>query len=233
MSDLTLYTAEVCPYAQRTRIVLGEKAIAHESVEIDLDDKPDWLQDLTPTGRVPVIRHGDFLLWESAIVNEYLDGSFPGAAMRPYEERGLAVMRNEIRHFDNVFLPIVYKMLFEQEPAAQAALRAQAEDGLCFLEKRLAVVQEGGPFWLGESFGLVDAALFPFFERLPVFEHYRGLALPASCARLGRWLDAVSARPSVTVTCHDLAYFVPLYAHYAGGTAQGLSAQAFRSGAAN
>ncbi len=69
VTDLTLYTAEVCPYAQRTRIVLGEKAIAHESVEVDLGDKPDWLQELTPTGRVPVIRHGDFVLWESAIIN--------------------------------------------------------------------------------------------------------------------------------------------------------------------
>ncbi len=233
MTDLTLYTAEVCPYAQRTRIVLGEKAIAHESVEIDLDDKPDWLADLTPTGRVPVIRHGDFVLWESAIINEYLDGSFGGPPLRPPDERGRAVMRNEIRHVDNVFLPIVYKMLFEQAPAEQAKLRGQAEDGLRYLEARIAALQGEGPFWLGRSLGLVDAALFPFFERLPVFEHYRGLALPAECVCLQRWLDAVSAQPAVAETCHDLAYFVPLYAHYAGGTAQGLSARAFRSGAAN
>ena len=139
MTDLTLYTAEVCPYAQRTRIVLGEKAIAHESVEVDLGDKPDWLQELTPTGRVPVIRHGNFVLWESAIINEYLDGSFGGAPMRPEGERGRAVMRNEIRHFDNVFLPVVYRMLFEQEPAEQAKLRGQAEEGLRYLEGRIQI----------------------------------------------------------------------------------------------
>ena len=88
MNDLTFYTAEVCPYAQRTRILLGEKAIAHESIEIDIDDKPDWFLELTPAQRVPVIRHGDFILWESATINEYLDASFPGLALRPAEERG-------------------------------------------------------------------------------------------------------------------------------------------------
>ncbi len=233
MSDLTLITAEVCPYAQRTRIVLGEKEIAHESIEIDLDDKPDWLLDLTPTGRVPVIRHGDFVLWESAIVNEYIDGSFDGAPMRPADEQGLAVMRNEIRHFDNVFLPLVYKMLFEQDPAGQETLRAQAEEGVRFLEARLAQIQGEGPFWLGERFGLADAAVFPFLERLPVFEHYRGLALPEGCPRLQRWIDTVTPRPAVAATCHDVEWFIPLYATYASGRGSGLSAQAFRSGAAN
>ena len=233
MSELTLITAEVCPYAQRTRIVLGEKAIAHESVEVDLGDKPDWLLDLTPTGRVPVIRHGDFVLWESAIVNEYLDGTVEGPPLRPADERGLALMRNEIRHFDYVFLPGVYRMLFEQDPAEQQKLRGQAEEGLRFLESRIAALAGAGPYWLGAEMGLVDAALFPFFERFPVFEHYRGLSLPEDCVALRRWLDAVSERPAVSVTCHDLAYFVPLYAQYAGGTAQGLSAQAFRNGAAN
>ncbi len=231
--SLTLYTAEVCPYAQRTRIVLGEKGIAHEQVEIDLDDKPDWLIELTPTGRVPVIRHGDFVLWESAIVNEYLDGSFPGEALRPGDERGLAVMRGEIRHLDNVFLPVLYRMLFSQEPAEQAELRGEVEDGMRFLEGRLEALQGDGPYWLGPQMSLVDAAFFPFFERVPVFEHYRGLRIPGDCARLRRWLAVVAERPAVAETCHDLAYFIPRYAHYAGGTAQGLSAQAFRTGAAN
>jgi glutathione S-transferase len=233
LSDLTLYTAEVCPYAQRSRIVLGEKGIPHEQVEIDLDNKPDWLLDLTPTGRVPVIRHGDFVLWESSIVNEYLDGSFAGPAMRPTDERGCAVMRGEIRHLDSVFLPVLYRMLFEQDEAEQAKLRGEVEEGMRFLETRLEAIQADGPYWLGANMSLADAAFFPFFERVPVFEHYRGLAIPNGCTRLRRWLEAVSERPAVAATCHDLAYFIPRYAHYAGGTAQGLSAQAFRSGAAN
>ena len=233
MTRLTLYTAEVCPYAQRTRIVLAEKAIAHEQVEIDLDDKPDWLADLTPTNRVPVIRHDDFVLWESATVNEYLDGSFPGASLQPVDERGRAIMRNEIRHFDSVFLPVLYKLLFEQDESKQAELRIQTVNGLEFMEQRLATIQGDGPFWLGRDLSLADAAMWPFFERLGVFEHYRALVMPSTCTRLHRWFDAVAELGSAQSTAHDLEYFLPLYTHYANGTANGLSAQAFRSGAAN
>jgi len=233
MTQLTLYSAEVCPYAQRTRIVLHEKAIAHEVVEIDLDNKPQWLAELTPTNRVPVIRHDDFILWESATVNEYLDGSFPGVALRPADERGRAVMRNEIRHFDNVFLTTFYKLLFTQDEREQAALREQTESGFEFLEQRLEAIQGNGPYWLGPKMSLADAAMWPFFERIKVFRHYRGLVLPATCTRLQHWFDAVAERASAQSTAHDLEYFLPHYTAYANGTADGLSAQAFRNGAAN
>ncbi len=233
MNDLTFYTAEVCPYAQRTRILLGEKAIEHESIEIDIDDKPGWFLELTPAQRVPVIRHGDFILWESATINEYLDASFPGPALRPAEERGRAVMRNEIRHFDNVFLASLYKLLFEQDPADRKRLRAAVEDGMRYLESRLEANQGAGPFWLGAELSLADLAMYPFFERLPVFNYYRDVTMPASCKRLRRWLDTMIQRPAAAATAHDLEWFVPRYTAYASGTAQGLSAQAFRSGAAN
>ena len=233
MTQLTLYTAEVCPYAQRTRIVLNEKSIAHEQVEIDLDDKPEWLADLTPTNRVPVVRHDDFVLWESATVNEYLDASFLGKALQPAGERGRAIMRNEIRHFDSVFLPTLYKLLFEQDEGVQAELRQQVVSGFEFLEGRLEVIQGNGPYWIGAEMSLADVAMWPFFERLGVFEHYRALELPGTCVRLHRWFDAVGAHASVQATAHDLDYFLPLYTNYASGTGNGLSAQAFRSGAAN
>ncbi len=234
MNRLVLYSAEICPYAQRMRIVLHEKSIAHEVVEIDLDDKPEWLGELTPTRRVPVIRHDDFVLWESATVNEYLDGTFAGTALRPGDERGRAVMRNEIRHFDSVFLPTLYKLLFEQDADEQARLREQTERGFEFLEQRLEAIQGDGPYWLGAQMSLADASMWPFFERLGVFEHYRKLVLPSACARLRRWFDTVAGRASArSTTTHDLDYFLPRYAHYASDTADGLSARAFRAGAAN
>lgn len=236
MTELILYTAEVCPYAQRTRILLGEKSIAHEAIEIDYDDKPDWFLLITPAGRVPVIRHDDFVLWESATINEYLDATFPGPALRPSDERGRAVMRNEIRHFDNVFLPLLYKLLFAQESAEQDASRAQIYDALGFLESRLALMHDaagGGPFWMGPELNLADLAMYPFFERFAVFDHYRSLKLPDTCQRLRDWLEAMEDRTAVSATMHDLDYFIPRYASYASGTAQGLSAQAFRAGAAN
>ena len=236
MSKLTFYTAEVCPYAQRTQILLGEKAIEHDAVEVDINDKPAWFLELTPAGRVPVIRHGDFILWESATVNEYLDATFPGPALRPRDERKLAVIRNEIKHFDSVFLAMLYKLLFEQNSTVQRPLREDVTNGLCYLESRLDAIQgaaDNGPYWMGTDLTLADLAMYPFFERLPVFNHYRDVTMPASCSRLRRWLDTMTERPAAAATAHDLEWFIPQYTGYATGTAQGLSAQAFRSGTAN
>ncbi len=234
MSDLTLYTAEVCPYAQRTRIILDMKSVDVDSIEIDLDDKPDWFLALTPAKKVPVIRHDDFLLWESATVNEYIDATFSGEILRPSDARGRAVMRNEIKHFDSVFLATLYKLLFEQDPKVQDDLREQCVIALEYLEHRLGEIQGQGPYWMGSEFTLADASMWPFFERInAVFDYYRSLTIPQHCSRLWRWFNSVAELACVEKTAHDAEYFLPLYTGYASGTAQGLSAQAFRSGAAN
>jgi len=211
------------------------KSIAFEAIEIDLNDKPDWFLALTPAKKVPVIRHDDFLLWESATVNEYIDASFNDSVLlRPTDERGRAVMRNEIKHFDSVFLATLYKLLFAQDAEAQHNLRQECIQGLEFLEHRLGEIQGSGPYWMGSEFSLADASMWPFFERIHVvFSYYRGLEIPHHCPRLRRWFETVAALPSVQMTAHDADYFLPQYTGYANGTAQGLSAQAFRSGAAN
>jgi glutathione S-transferase len=234
MTQLTLYTSEICPYAQRTRIVVGAKAVEHDVVEIDIDNKTDWFAALSPTQRVQIIGHDDFLLWEAATVNEYIDASFDSAVLRPNDERGRAVMRNEIRHFDSVFLATLYKLLFEQDAVSQQVLREKNIEGLNFLEHRLGEIQGAGPYWMGTTMSLADAAMWPFFERIKaVFSYYRGLEMPIQCKRLLRWFEVVAEHPSVSLTAHDADYFLPLYTIYASGTAQGLSAQAFRGGAAN
>lgn len=234
MTNLTLYTAEICPYAQRTRILLGEKAIAHQAVEIDIYDKPDWFVALTPNQRVPVIDHAGFVLWESATINEYLDAAFDGPSLRPADEQRRALMRNEIRYIDNVFLPQLYKMLFEQAPAAQVALKGVVEDQMRFVESRLTALQgEDGPYWMGGAVSLADVAAFPFFERIPAMGHYRGISIPPECPRLHRWLGAAARRAAFAATSHDTEWYIPVYADYARGAGDGLSATAFRSGAAN
>ncbi|MGY8997339.1 MAG: glutathione S-transferase family protein, partial [Alphaproteobacteria bacterium] len=83
--DLKLISAEVCPYAQRTRLVLQEKDISHEVVEINLRDKPDWFADVSPYSKVPVLVHGDHTIWESTIINEYLDEVFDGPRLVPQD----------------------------------------------------------------------------------------------------------------------------------------------------
>ena len=69
---ITLYDADRCPYCARTRIVLVEKGVDYETVVVDLDDRPAWIYEKNPVGRVPVIEEDTFVLAESAVINEYL-----------------------------------------------------------------------------------------------------------------------------------------------------------------
>jgi glutathione S-transferase len=86
---------------------------------------------------------------------------------------------------------------------------------------------------MGAKITLADITAYPFFERLSVFTHYRGVTMPPSCSRLSRWLDTMQQYPTVAATSHELNWFIPRYTSYANGTASGLSAQAFRTGTAN
>ena len=92
---LTLYDAERCPYVGRVRIVLAEKRIPYESVWIDLGDKPAFLYEKNPAGRVPVIEEDTLVLSESAVIMEYLEERFPEPELLPVDpaERGLARLR--------------------------------------------------------------------------------------------------------------------------------------------
>jgi glutathione S-transferase len=83
----TLYTADRCPYAARTRIVLAEKGIAYEAVEIDLDDRPAWMYEKNTTGRVPVYEEDEGLvLPESEVIMEYLEERYPDPPLWPAEQ---------------------------------------------------------------------------------------------------------------------------------------------------
>lgn len=85
---LTLYDAERCPYVGRVRIVLAEKQIPYESVWVDLGDKPAWLYEKNPAGRVPVVEEdGGLVLAESAVIMEYLDERFPSRPCFPQTPR--------------------------------------------------------------------------------------------------------------------------------------------------
>ncbi|NBD32481.1 MAG: glutathione S-transferase family protein, partial [Cyanobacteria bacterium] len=89
---LELYSASVCPFAHRTRLTLMEKGLDFQLIEIDLNKKPDWFSEVSPYGKVPVIKHQENRIWESAIINEYLEEAFPKPALFPDSpgERALA-----------------------------------------------------------------------------------------------------------------------------------------------
>src|SRR5919202_3828095 len=97
----TLYTAERCPYAARARIVLAEKGLPYEPVDIDLGDRPAWLYEKNPLGKVPVLEEdGGLVLPESEVIMEYLEERFPEPALWPADPAERALGRLWLDRFD-------------------------------------------------------------------------------------------------------------------------------------
>lgn len=228
MSNLQLIQAEVCPYAQRSHMCLLEKGLEFERIEIDLHDKPAWFEKVSPYSKVPVLKHGEVRVYESSIVNEYLNEVFPDPPLLPRSAAARAEARTWI-DFDNVkFLPAFYGVLLEQDPDQQRQIAARITDHFESFESRALGAAWTGPYWFDDFLSLVDLAVYPHFERLAALESYRGICIPDSCGKLREWLAAMRERPSAKATAHDDDYHIKAYASYADGTASGTTAQDMR-----
>ena len=94
--------ADSCPYCVRTRLVLAAKGIEHESVQVDLSNKPAWLREMNPRNRVPVLEHDGHVIYESEALGEYLDEVFPEPRMMPADAVGRADVRMLMRRFEDL-----------------------------------------------------------------------------------------------------------------------------------
>jgi glutathione S-transferase len=96
---ITLYDADRCPYCARVRIVLAEKGLEYEIVAIDLADRPAWLYEKNPLGKVPVLEEDTLCLPESAVIMEYLEERYPEPALLPVDPADRALVRLVIDRF--------------------------------------------------------------------------------------------------------------------------------------
>src|SRR4029079_9882303 len=94
-----------CTYCDRTRIALAEKGIEYETVEIDLDDRPSWIYEKNPLGRLPVLAEDELVLPESAVINEYLEERYPEPALWPADAAERAFGRLLVFRFDQLSKP--------------------------------------------------------------------------------------------------------------------------------
>jgi RNA polymerase-associated protein len=188
---LTLYDADRCPYCARVRIVLAEKGLEHETVVVDLDDRPAWIYEKNPLGRVPVLEEDDFVLPESAVIMEYLEERYPEPPLWPADPAERAAGRLLLERFDQLSRP--YYALRRGDVDARERLDAE----LAGLDSLLA----GRPFLTGHEFGLADAAYLPWILRA---ESMLGVDLDAHPA-VADWAARAGARPSIAAETALLA----------------------------
>lgn len=180
---LTLYDALRCPYCARVRIALAEKGVPYEAVAIDLDDRPAWLYERNPSGKVPVLEDAGWVLPESAVINEYLEERYPEPALLPADPGERAAMRLLIVRFED-WVDSYYALRWGR-PGGEAAFAA----GLSTLDGVLAAMPHVG----GRTFGLGDIAYVPWVLRS---RDFLGISLGPYPA-LAEWLERMCARPSI------------------------------------
>ncbi len=214
--NVELYSACACPYAQQSKIVLLEKGIDFNAIEIDLQNKPEWFAQISPYGNVPVLLCGDDRIWESTIINEYLEEQFPATPLMP-EEPGLrAIARIWIDFATTQFIPSFHNLLLSQDPENQEKWLHNLQRHFQFMEiEGLGKWSVDGPYWLGECLSLVDLTFYPWFERMPALDHYRGAALPVDCIRLREWWITMQLRDSVRATTKSTEFYVEQFVQYA------------------
>ena len=102
---IKLYDADRCPYCARVRIVLAEKGIDYETVEVDLADRPSWIYEKNPLGKVPVLEEGALVLPESVVIDEYLEERYPEPPLWPDDPAERAHGRLLVERFDSLSRP--------------------------------------------------------------------------------------------------------------------------------
>jgi glutathione S-transferase len=220
MADLHFITAEVCPYAQRTHLALREKGLDYEHTEVDLKNKPAWFEEVSPYSKVPVLKSGDQVVYESTIINEFIEDSFPEPSMMPSDPLRRAQARIWIDYSNTRFIDAFYDLLSAKDADAQAELAAKLTGCMEYMEDAGLAAMGSDPYWLGANVSLVDVAFWPFFERLPALTHYRGVGIPERCTRLKAWAEAMEARDSVQSTMHQADYYINSMSRYAQAAAE-------------
>ena len=195
---IKLYDFKSSPNCQRVKVVLAEKNLPYEIVPVDLTKKEqknaDYLK-MNPYGKVPVLTDDNTVLYESLIINEYLEEKYPATPLLPKEPAKKAKARiltdYGMAHFDSPYQKLRMELMKEAKEQSQPTIDgAKAE-----LKKLLQRFEEelGEQQYLLGDFSLVDANLIPRFTRLEGF----GILPDPSLPRLGKYMERMKARPSV------------------------------------
>lgn len=198
---LKLVSFELCPYVERSRIVLLEKRVPHEVEFIDLANKPAWFLAVSPMGRVPVLLVDDRPIFESMVINELIEELHPEPSLLPGGPVARAEARGWIVFANDVVMPASFAAMLARAGGAGGSELARAlgtiRDALGKLEAQAA--RGGGPFFAGAAFTLVDAAYAPFLRRWRAAEGWGPPEerLLSEFPAVSAWAEALAARPSV------------------------------------
>ena len=190
--QLELISTKRCPFVQRSVITLNYKGIEHEMIYVDSDDPPDWFLEISPLGKVPALRvDGKAVIFESAVINEYLDDITPGT-LHPEDPLERALNRSWIE-FGGGCCGLTFQLMVAPDRESYAAIVAELHDKLARVEAAFG----DGPYFNGADFALIDAAWAPVFIRLDVFGELLALDILADLPKMKAWSALLLDMPAV------------------------------------
>ena len=196
-SELHLISHTLCPYVQRSVIVLTEKGIPFKRTDIDLADKPKWFKQISPMGKVPLLSVKDKALFESAVICEYLDETTPGS-LHPTEPLEKARHRSWIEFGSGILNSI--GALYNAKTAEEfESKRIEIKNKFQQLEGEIKT----GRYFDGEKFHLIDAVFGPIFRYFDVFENFVDLSIFDKLSKVNTWRESLQKRKSVESAVSD------------------------------
>ena len=188
---LHLISFKTCPFVQRAVITLKSKNIDFDITYIDLADPPEWFLELSPLGKVPVLKVDDEVLFESAVINEYLDDITDGK-LQPADPLARAKNRAWIEFASNM-LGNLYMMKMSKSKDDYEKYRERLISQLNRIENRLG----DGPWFNGADFSLADTAFAPLFMQNSIANGQLSVIDAVSMPKISAWAQRLLALPAV------------------------------------
>ena len=183
---MKLYSNSTDPFSHRCRIVLFEKGMDFEVVDVDLTNKPEDLSTLSPYSDYPVLVERDLILTDANIINEYIDERFPHPQLMPPDPVMRARARLFLKDFESQLF-INMSDLESQDTEVSESARKKVTDILT----QISPILGKQAYLLHEEYSMLDVAIAPLLWRL---DHYN-IKLPSSCAPLLKYADKIFQRP--------------------------------------
>ena len=195
-SVMTLFSAPTDPWSHRTRLVLAEKGIAIELVNVDPNELPEDLLDLNPYHSVPTLVDRDLVLYDSRVIIEYLDERFPHPPLMPIDPVTRAQFRVALYRVERDWYALAHDI--ELDPTSQMAEHSRKVLGEAICAS--AEVFKAKPFFLSDEFSLVDCSIAPILWRLPRYE----IDLPAQAKGLNKYAERLFNRPAFKLSLSEI-----------------------------
>jgi stringent starvation protein A len=182
---MTLFSDPVCAHSHRTRIVLKEKDIAGEVVEVDAHDKPEDLPELNPYNTTPTLVDRDLVLYDARVIMEYFDERYPHPPLMPVDPVSRAKARLALFRIEKDWYSLLPALSSHSEKKIENARKLLRESLLASVD-----VFKAKPFFLSDEFSLVDCSIAPILWRLDWF----GVELPAQAKPIHAYAERLFRR---------------------------------------